>query len=256
MKQCKQCGKDIPDHRIFCSQSCSTTFRNLSKGRHPVKKLCEWCGKEFIVKYHLRDTAKFCSDECRIADLQKNNGTAPCSYCGKPVTINWYKKNVKTPFCSKDCFSKSRALLKSEVICAGCGKPFMAHKSRQEYYNRLFCSRECYALHGNLPSTPGYIANEKYEQIRWRLVHHALYLRWRSSVLERDDYKCIQCSSGENLRVHHVVELYHIVYKYNHSLSVDTIDDILNAPEFSDVSNGITLCHSCHLKEHRRPSAE
>lgn len=246
---CKMCNKAIIEGRTFCNKSCSTRFRNLSLDKHPVKKICEWCNKEFEVRYFLRDKAKFCSRSCRLSYQRRNNKIFPCSYCGNPVVVDWKRRNTKRFFCSADCYYKAIAG-KSEVTCSGCGKAFTAFKSRQGYYSKLFCSKNCYSKHGNL-STPGYIHNEKYEKIRQRLSKYAQYLHWKIKVLERDDYKCTQCKSDKKLRVHHILKLYLIVYKYNPSLSLDKLKPILESKEFNDISNGKTLCNSCHLKEHQ-----
>jgi endogenous inhibitor of DNA gyrase (YacG/DUF329 family) len=216
----------------------------------PVEKKCIWCGAKYKVKPYESEASKFCSRQCKLAYQRRNYKTVPCSYCGNPVTINWYRKNRKEVFCNHSCYYKSKAA-RSEVTCAGCGNTFTAYKSRQSYYTNLYCSKDCYLEYGSI-STPGYISNEKYEKIRQRLCSHAQYLKWRMKVLERDGYKCIKCGNKEMLRVHHINELYHIVYKYNPSLSLDKLTIILESPEFNEVSNGSTLCNSCHIREHHK----
>lgn len=135
------------------------------------------------------------------------------------------------------------------MICAGCGIKFLAHKSRQDYHRNLYCTRDCYQTHGNI-STPFYIHNERYEKLRQRLCKHASYLRWKKKVLIRDGYKCTDCGNTQKLRVHHVLGLNRIVYKYNPTLSLDKMGVVLDSAEFNDYSNGKTLCISCHMKEH------
>jgi len=246
---CNTCNKIIPDKHKFCSASCSAIYRGqLKLSERPVIK-CEQCGKEFTVPPYKKGTAKFCSNKCRMAALRKNNKNSSCSYCGKPLILNWYRKRTKNPFCSLECYKKSRA--KSEVTCAGCGNIFLAYPSRQGYYHKLYCSKGCYILYGNISSTNGFTHNKKYDSIRLRVCNYACYLRWKSSVLERDNYKCVVCGSDKDLRVHHILKLYRIIYKYNPTLSLDKLKDILESPEFTDVSNGKTLCNSCHIKEHR-----
>lgn len=55
-------------------------------------------------------------------------------------------------------------------------------------------------------------------------------IHWRESVLIRDEYRCVDCGSTENLEADHIKprKLYPDL-KY-------------------DVSNGRTLCHDCHVK--------
>jgi len=57
-------------------------------------------------------------------------------------------------------------------------------------------------------------------------------LRWRGYVLERDGYKCVLCGSGEVLEAHHI------------NRWIDAPLDRLKK------ANGVTLCRSCHQREH------
>lgn len=59
--------------------------------------------------------------------------------------------------------------------------------------------------------------------------------RWGQAVKERDKYKCISCSSTENLHSHHIVPRYE-----------DRSEEMVYG-----VDNGETLCRSCHAKRHR-----
>lgn len=53
-------------------------------------------------------------------------------------------------------------------------------------------------------------------------------------VLERDNYTCQNCGSKEHLNVHH-------------------IKSYANFPDLrTTVSNGITLCESCHKRKHKK----
>lgn len=62
----------------------------------------------------------------------------------------------------------------------------------------------------------------------------AKYHKWRNDCLKRDNYQCQHCGSREKLHVHHIKPY----AKY---------------PKLATVlSNGITLCQDCHIKEHRR----
>ena len=208
--------------------------------RHPsIMKKC--------LHYFRRDSCKFCSKECHVAYQRKDYKYASCQCCGKPITLNWYKKRTKIYFCSPECYKKYRA--QSEVTCAGCGTKFMAHPSRQVYYNKLYCSKDCYLQNGCL-GTVGFIHNKRYDTIRLKLSKTSEYLRWKHAILERDNYTCVQCGSSEDLRVHHIVQFYKIVYKYNPTLSMDKLQDVISSPEFNDPANGKTLCNTCHIQEH------
>jgi len=215
----------------------------------PIKITCEWCGKEFERKPYEKDIARFCSKDCHKAYQRKDNRTESCLYCGNPVTVNWYRKRSKKVFCNPTCYRSYGA--KSEVICAGCGSSFRAYKYRQGYYKDLYCSQECYLQNGSLKQVPDFVNTDRYISLRLKLIAHSAYLKWKCAVLERSGYKCSRCGSENDLRAHHILELYRIIHKYNPDLSLDKINDIVTSPEFNDISNGKTLCIACHLKEHR-----
>lgn len=52
---------------------------------------------------------------------------------------------------------------------------------------------------------------------------------WREKVLDRDGHKCVQCDSTTRLHCHHIIP-----WKEDDSLRFE-------------VSNGMTLCQSCHM---------
>lgn len=59
------------------------------------------------------------------------------------------------------------------------------------------------------------------------------YSKWRNQCLKRDNFTCQRCGSTEDLHVHHIKP-----YK--------------SFPELrTEISNGITLCQSCHKEIHK-----
>lgn len=60
----------------------------------------------------------------------------------------------------------------------------------------------------------------------------SLVRKWRKKCLERDERTCVQCSSNDNLCVHHLSYW-----------SVDPVNRI-------NPDNGVTLCKECHSKVH------
>lgn len=58
------------------------------------------------------------------------------------------------------------------------------------------------------------------------------YETWRTKVIERDLFKCQKCSSTERIQAHHIK-------------SWNNFSEIR-----FDITNGITLCNSCHAKLH------
>ncbi|HWN95713.1 MAG TPA: HNH endonuclease [Methylomirabilota bacterium] len=66
-----------------------------------------------------------------------------------------------------------------------------------------------------------------------------LYPKWREAVFQRDGYRCQKCGDdrGGNLRAHH-------------------LKSFAEHPELRfEISNGITLCHTCHELEHFKPES-
>lgn len=65
------------------------------------------------------------------------------------------------------------------------------------------------------------------------------YQDWRNAVFARDSYTCQKCgdATGGNLRAHHIQPF-----------------SSFPALRF-DVTNGITLCHTCHELEHFKPES-
>jgi hypothetical protein len=88
-----------------------------------------------------------------------------------------------------------------------------------------------------------------------------LYKEWKYPILEKCDFKCVECGKGGNLHVHHNKEkMCDIVKKH---IPTDTTDEMLHdfniKRKLSDdvvdyhIQNkvsGITLCDKCHKKYH------
>jgi 5-methylcytosine-specific restriction endonuclease McrA len=75
----------------------------------------------------------------------------------------------------------------------------------------------------------------------WQRFKDPRYISWRSSVLERDGYTCRQCRRR--------------CKKYERGLAAHHVEPYATRPELRfEVSNGVTLCRTCHLTLHRPPS--
>lgn len=167
-KTCPRCGKKfrtINKTKIFCSRLC-TKKKHLEiksekiKASKNVKKLCAWCGEEFIPK---RSDAPCCSKKCRElfinhrnkskAEVEKKyncsigeDGTyiMTCEICGK--TFKSKVHNAK--FCSRRCFLDSLKMKYSQKNkckntpitkkCICCGNEFKTTNKSKKY-----CSEKC-----------------------------------------------------------------------------------------------------------------
>ena len=70
------------------------------------------------------------------------------------------------------------------------------------------------------------------------------YLKWRSSVLKRDNYHCQNCGKQEDLEAHHIIPLYKIKIMFG----IKKLEDAKSCKELWDIGNGITYCKKCHIK--------
>jgi hypothetical protein len=84
--------------------------------------------------------------------------------------------------------------------------------------------------------------------LKLKIRNKTEYLKWRISVLERDNFRCRVCSASikdnKNLRleVHHAKSFNDICNENN----ITTIEQALSCKEIWRLDNGISLCFSCH----------
>lgn len=62
----------------------------------------------------------------------------------------------------------------------------------------------------------------------------AQYRRWREAIVSRDDFRCVSCGVREHLHVHHIQPY------------------ATHPDRRTDTDNGVTLCITCHSREHGR----
>ena len=68
--------------------------------------------------------------------------------------------------------------------------------------------------------------------LNWKEMKYAI-MAWSLTIKKRDGHKCTWCNSTNKLRAHHI---WHKAW----------------CPESAlDPDNGITLCHECHVEQHR-----
>lgn len=69
------------------------------------------------------------------------------------------------------------------------------------------------------------------------------YKDWRKRVFERDNFTCQECNKvGRRIHAHHIFPFYKIIERYK----IKNIEDALKCKILWDISNGKTLCISCH----------
>lgn len=193
---------------------CSIVCRGLA-GRKRIIRVCRTCKKEFeCIPSHSEDgTGIYCSTSC------KNTGRKPlpkkCLFCGKEFT----SKNRKRKYCSRSCVCKHRSANNVGRICRVCNTKFYVQISRLKKGCGKYCSLTCMGVEKRKDSS--------YIERRGSKEYHD----WKFECLDRDHYKCVLCGatkSKDNIEVHHIMPF----AKY-----VDL--------RF-DVSNGMTVCETCH----------
>ena len=71
----------------------------------------------------------------------------------------------------------------------------------------------------------------------------AKYRNWKKSVLERDRFQCIFCSSKNRPEIDHIKPFSQIIRENK----ITTVKDSVLCEELFDINNGRTLCHICHV---------
>lgn len=229
---------------------------------------CEYCGKFrwMTFRHKTRFCSRVCYDRWRIGRFRGANSPIykgaiipyECKYCH---AIFHECRSMKRSFCCRECHGKWMS-----ENCTGVNNPFYGRRHSDE--TKLLISEaqmgdnnywrksgrtnhaaieamnekrtgidrteeerikiSCTLRNISIDEFDGFVSGE-----RKIFVASAAYIKWRTSVFERDDYTCQECRHrGGQLNVHHLLP-----YK-------DYPDE-----QFSlNMMNGITLCRTCHEK--------
>ena len=138
---------------------------------------------------------------------------------------------------------------KTRYICKQCKCEIYS------YVKRVYCSEMCYGLSQRGKHRIQYHSPEEREKKRQRMLgennpmwkggdsdkdrRNSVYKNWRIDVFERDGFTCQKCGffngigkKRRDLNAHHIVG-------WTESIELRY-----------EIENGITLCVSCHIKEH------
>lgn len=228
-----------------------------------MKKICEYCGKEF----NGRKEQKYCSRECYNKDLKPKHEDLTGMKFGRLTVVKFdHKKGKKTYWlCKCDCgntklvrsdclkqgqvqscgclkkeqnyknltlYSKAKEITYIDKICPHCGKHFTVEKTDK---NRKFCSQECAYKHSRGENSPHWKPNLTQEEREIRRDRNLLegYSVFIREVLKRDNYTCqVTGKRGKDLVVHHL-------YSYNKYPCLRIV-----------MENGITISKEVHKEFH------
>lgn len=156
----------------------------MHKPRTGINKNCLHCGKQFYVRRHRFETAKYCSMKCKGLFVRVRLVRA-CGVCGKVFDHISARCNT-AKYCSRLCYHRSQKGRGSkEYVCKFCKIHFMSAPSKAHKY----CSKRCAGLDQRAPESYANFAD----------VREALILR---GCVQRCDI-CNYHASKEILGIHH-----------------------------------------------------
>ena len=164
--------------------------------------------------------------------------TIACDTCRKIIVVEPYrirakKETGKGIFCSHECQWKSMDVgARVLKTCGHCRKEYLVYRSQVKHRGSKFCSRLCKDIKNGEEHTGKKSSlwrggvSRAYKTGYWSVA----YKRWRKKVFERDNYRCQWCAKRGKQYVQ--------------------ADHIFSFSRFPKkrflVSNGRTLCISCH----------
>lgn len=229
---CEQCGTfrwvAFGHKTRFCSQICygkwrSKKFSGANAPRYKggdVPYECEYC---HIIFYGKRSAhSRFCNGTCFGKWMSENCIGEDNPFFGKHHSDET-KQLISDSQTGDDNYWRKSGETNHAAIAAMTKKRMGMDRTEEE---RIKIS--CTLRNISIDEFDGFVSGE-----RKKFVASSAYIKWRTSVFERDDYTCQECSNrGGHLNVHHLLP-----YK-------DYPDE-----QFSlNMMNGITLCRKCHEK--------
>jgi hypothetical protein len=205
-----------------------------------------------------------------------------CFTCGN---LFWKKGSAigKFNFCSRDCFNGWRYSEETK-------KDIGFRIAESSYHNRLsqppILNSKCFVCNKDIYKKPYYIKRQQHlfcsrvcKGKHWSTLRRENSVNWKGGVMDlqsairglpengqwiknvfkKDKYTCQECGQiGKDLEAHHIkrfsVILKEFLSKYSQFSLVEDKETLvrlsLSCPDFWEISNGRTLCVSCHrLKE-------
>ena len=219
-------------------------------------KQCLFCNSEIPKRINQSIKAysnkKFCKLTCQHKWNHKTKSlTFPCKWCKKQITRKRSQvTKAKNSFCSLECFRSHKSNVhNTTVVCKWCGKGFTKKMSQISKSGKNFCSQTCM---GNWQSKyvvgeSAYNYKDGRSSINLRIRSSVKFIKWRNAIYKRDTFTCQVCgdSRGGNLNAHHIKQLSDIISDNN----IKELIQAFRCKEIWDISNGITLCKTCHNKQ-------
>jgi hypothetical protein len=151
-----------------------------------------------------------------------------CQQCGQTFGCRDYRPTRPPKYCGRQCRDLAQTT-RVELTCRQCGRTFdrKAYMAEWSQGRGPFCGFDCYGAWQSENTVGEANPNYSPEATSRDCVN---WLNGRQAALERDGFRCVQCGREDRLHVHHK-------------------DD----PDCHEADNLVTLCASCHRKEHPLP---
>lgn len=188
-------------------------------------KTCQQCNIEYHKPYTCCKTEwnnrKFCSKKCGYDNRNIGKKIHQCLGCKKVFSGRYGKPE----YCSMVCKNKApRGGIITEK-CVSCLKEYTHKRS----VPRLYCSQKCISRKGE----KSHFWKGGISPILTLLRQTEEYNNWRKAVYARDYWTCQDCGVKQKNPVAHHIKSFKNYPALRH-----------------EISNGITLCRSCHKKTH------
>jgi len=177
-----------------------------------VEKKCDNCGRVF--KSYGPQNRRFCSRDCYLKYMRSDDSVGDTKFTGE----------------NNPNFRRVRRK------CKNCDNVFEAPVWMIEEGKGKFCSKECFDEWWSEPTNH---PNWKGDKTKYGYTSRKKWKQVREEVLQRDNYRCQYCGRtlsenfkefGESINVHHI--------------------EPFKETKTHEKSNLITLCSSCHGKQH------
>lgn len=218
-------------------------------------KICQSCGDKFYkkdnqnLKKFLSPRKKFCSKECMFDSLKKHAGWNRGKHYSKETIkkMNFSglekggisRKGKKFP--NQSGKNHPNWKQKTLFLCPVCKKK--KYLSPWEL-RRKYCSLTCRGLDKRGANSPVFKGENSSTKLRNRIRQMAEYTEWRLKCFRRDKFICTKCNNPKSkpLEVHHIESYSELKKKYR----FNSPESARDCKKLWDISNGITLCRSCH----------
>lgn len=196
-------------------------------------KDCLQCKKEFKIPNYREKTAKFCCKQCfNFSKIGKPHGHKTSNGGGWKLSeeakskISKNREGLRRFYQTEDGIKAKKRISEWSRKRIGMQNGFFGKKHSEEIKRHWSLIRVGKMSGSGHPMWKGGVT-PIHRSIRTSIS----YKKWRKSVFERDDYTCVWCG------------------KRGGELNADHIKAFSTFPELRmDISNGRTLCKSCHLK--------